>query len=202
LRRAESPVVLAILSFSSPTSWNTDLRGRFPILLPLFFPTIVESSGSCPGVIVRLADSRRRSDVTVELKLGLFTFSLCPTSSVYFTPPRNEVSVFASDTITIKCSDSWTRDAREIAQQDMRTMKFEELKSVMNRCEIEESIRTCHYSTSIKSEASHLPRFPPSTPTSSTRLLGARKNNDDGLSRQPQRVPQRILRFTPYPHPD
>jgi hypothetical protein len=70
----ESPVSFAILSFSSPTSLNTDF---LPVLrLPHPYPSIL----SC-----HRSDSRSRSDVMVELKLGLFAAS-CPLGLEFVLP--------------------------------------------------------------------------------------------------------------------
>jgi hypothetical protein len=60
---------------SRPISLNTDLLPPMRLLAPLPLPNDFAFVVDC--VEDHLSDSRRRSDVILELKLGLFGFSLC-----------------------------------------------------------------------------------------------------------------------------
>ena len=74
-RSADKLVVSAFSVSSRPISLNTDLLPPVGLFAPL--PLSNDFAFAFDSVEGHLSDSRRRSDVTLELKLGLCGFSLC-----------------------------------------------------------------------------------------------------------------------------
>ncbi len=74
-RNADKPIESAFSVSSRPISLNTDFLAPTGLFVPLPLPN--DLGFAFERVEGHLSDSRRRSDVTLELKLGLCGFSLC-----------------------------------------------------------------------------------------------------------------------------
>jgi hypothetical protein len=100
-RSAEELGASAFSVSSRPISLNTDLLPPVGLLAPLPLPNDLAFAFGC--VEGHLSDSRRRSDVMLELKLGLCGFSLCSVFApfVFQTPGLRRELLESDDMITI-----------------------------------------------------------------------------------------------------